>query len=109
MKLSLRDNIMIWRACRLANYETSNRIEISKLIKRKRDYARIANLIQANYFCMPYETPNDFKQDKIQISEIAINAAELFTDDLFNKLLWSIVIPVFVSLLTTSLTLLLKK
>lgn len=109
MKLSLRDNIMIWRACRLANYETSKKIEVSKLVKRKRDYARIGNLIQANYFCMSYETPNDFKQDKIQISEIAINAAELFTDDLFNKLLWSIVIPVIVSLLTTSLTLLLKK
>jgi len=107
LKLSFRDKLIIFKACRLAKFKLFTTIKIDKLVKNDRQYDRIAKLIQSHYFYLP--PGKEYKKDSIEISELAINAAELFEDSIFGKIIWSVIVPIVVAFTTTMITLWLKK
>lgn len=107
MKLSFRDKVIILKACKLAKFKLFTPVKLNKLIKNNRQYDRVAKLIQSRYFNLPYG--KEYKKDSIEISELAINAAELFEDSIFGRIIWSIVVPIVVAFITTMITLWLKK
>lgn len=107
MKLSFRDKLIIFKACRLAKFKLLTTVKLDKLVKTDRQYDRVAKLIQSRYFYLP--SGKGYERDSIEISELAINAAELFEDSIFEKIVWSVIVPIIVAFTTTMITLWLKK
>lgn len=107
-RLSLRDKLLIHKACRVADdtmFVKKVRVEdiIGKHDRKNKKYNRLARLIQLNYFT---PTPNNDSPDVecLLINDNARYESEALFDYILEKIIFSIVIPIIVSIITAWLT-----
>lgn len=107
-RLSLRDKLLIHKACRVADdtmFVKEVRVEdiIGKHDRKNKKYNRLARLIQLNYFT-PTSNNDSPDVECLLINDNARYESEAFLDYILEKFIFSIVIPIIVSIITAWLT-----
>ena len=107
-RLSLRDKLLIHKACKVADDTMLvKEVEVARIIgkhdRKNKKYNRLARLIAKKYF-EPVKGRKPSEPERLLISTKAIEEDDFLFDYFVEHVLFSIIIPIVVSCVTALIT-----